>query len=312
MKKLHILNGDTTLYQIRKTRLVGDFFIWREILCEGKITSIVGSDLFWQERENWMSNFLEGGISEYQNKFKNKFQEIDFSSYSEIILWFEYDLFCQINLLAALSWLDSLNLQNSKISMIMVGNHPKYDKMVGLGEINSKDYPALFEQRVELTKSDLTFATGIWDIYRSPNHDKLIEKIKKDANPKFKYLLVAFKAHFRRFPQMINGLSEIENNIAEIVKNDFISKRKIIGQLLKNENYYGFGDLQYLEKINQLSPILIQHSDSIKLNPLGKSILNGKQNFMDVRVVFPKYGGADIRDFCYNKDHQKLDRIKTI
>jgi hypothetical protein len=308
MEILHILNGDSTLFQIKKTSLQGDFFIWREILCEGEITSKVGTNQFWQERERWMAYFSQGGTDEYQKKFKNKFQDLDISAYAEIILWFEYDLFCQINLIAVLSWLDNLSLKHTKTSLVVVGEQPNHKKMLGLGEINGEEYPILFEQRVDLAKADLSFATEIWDIYRSSNHDKLIGKIKKDSNSKFKYLLPAFKAHLNRFPQKSNGLSKIENNIAEMVKDDFMSKKKVVGQLLREENYYGFGDLQYFDQIDHLSPIFTQHSDKIKLNQLGKSILSGKQNFMDIRVNFPKYGGADIRYFRWIPKLESLEK----
>ncbi len=43
---LHITNGDSTTNYLKKLKFTGDFITWREMLCEGKTTTNVGSDVF--------------------------------------------------------------------------------------------------------------------------------------------------------------------------------------------------------------------------------------------------------------------------
>ena len=47
---LHITNGDSTTNYLKKLRFSGEFITWREMLCEGKTTTDVGSESFWKNR----------------------------------------------------------------------------------------------------------------------------------------------------------------------------------------------------------------------------------------------------------------------
>ena len=103
---LHITNGDTTTNYLKKLHIDGDFITWREMLCEGKTQVEVGSEDFWKIRFNFLKQsykitkkqFIDLTVKEYRNLCNQKSQD-------EIVLWFESDLFCQINMIAVISWL---------------------------------------------------------------------------------------------------------------------------------------------------------------------------------------------------------------
>ena len=103
---LHITNGDVTTNYLKELKFSGEFITWREMLCEGKTTSDVGSEDFWKNRFEFFKatykvskqKFIDYTVKEYRNLCNKKNQK-------EIVLWFEHDLFCQINMLALISWL---------------------------------------------------------------------------------------------------------------------------------------------------------------------------------------------------------------
>ena len=45
---LHISNGDSFTARLKQLPLKGDIITWREMLCEGKTISTVGSETFWK------------------------------------------------------------------------------------------------------------------------------------------------------------------------------------------------------------------------------------------------------------------------
>ena len=47
---LHITNGDSTTNYLQQLKFKGEFITWREMLCEGKTTTDVGSEKFWKNR----------------------------------------------------------------------------------------------------------------------------------------------------------------------------------------------------------------------------------------------------------------------
>ncbi|MDG1399076.1 MAG: DUF1835 domain-containing protein, partial [Polaribacter sp.] len=53
---LHITNGDSTTNYLKKINLKGEFITWREMLCEGKTTTDVGSETFWKNRFEFLKS----------------------------------------------------------------------------------------------------------------------------------------------------------------------------------------------------------------------------------------------------------------
>ena len=105
-KTLHILNGDSTVEIFDKTTILGDIVVWREMLCEGVIQNEIGSDAFWKSRYDFFESEFNVNKLEYFDKtIKELIKLEELSNYKEVVLWFEYDLFCQINLIAACSYL---------------------------------------------------------------------------------------------------------------------------------------------------------------------------------------------------------------
>ncbi len=47
---LHITNGDGFTSVLKNLKLEGEIITWREMLCEGKTTTEVGSESFWKTR----------------------------------------------------------------------------------------------------------------------------------------------------------------------------------------------------------------------------------------------------------------------
>ena len=104
---LHILNGDSTLAKFKQTELTGDTYVWHEILCQGPVQEDITTESFWRARSNFMSSYVDITEDSFQEKVILPFQQLEetLDSYQEIVLWFEYDLFCHINMIAAISLL---------------------------------------------------------------------------------------------------------------------------------------------------------------------------------------------------------------
>ena len=106
---LHITNGDSTTNYLKKLHFSGSFITWREMLCEGKTTVDVGSETFWKNRFDFLKTsyniskrkFIDFTLKEYRTLCSKKESK-------EIVLWFDHDLFCQINMIAVISWLKTL------------------------------------------------------------------------------------------------------------------------------------------------------------------------------------------------------------
>ena len=307
--QLHITNGDSFTERLKTLNLKGDIITWREMLCEGKTETNVGSESFWKTRFDFLHKnykiskawFVEKTLKEYRSLCNHKQQD-------QIILWFEYDLFCQINMLAVLSWLKT-HRRYADISLVCSGDEDETEKLFGLNELSDEQLLDLFENRVHLSQNDIEYADYVWQLYCSDNPIRL-ENLIDFENYQFDYLSDAIKAHLKRFPTIKNGLNEVENNILQLSQDQKPKSKKILlGQLLQNQGYYGFGDTQYERIINNLKP-LFSSFNPVKLSKKGKEILDGQTSYYSqIKDEEAYLGGALKYNFLYNTESDRILKL---
>ncbi|MFS4468253.1 DUF1835 domain-containing protein [Maribacter sp. 2210JD10-5] len=303
---LHITNGDSFTERLQQLNLKGDVITWREMLCEGKTLTNVGSESFWKTRFEFLhknykvskSWFIEKTLKEYRSLCNHKQQD-------EIVLWFEYDLFCQVNMLAVISWLLA-NRKYAQISLVCSGDEDDSDKMYGLNELSDEQLLGLYKKKTLLNQDDIEYADYVWQLYCSDNPMRL-ENLTDFKNYNFDYLGDAIQSHLKRFPSIANGLNAMENNILkQAMEHKHANKKGLLGTLLQNQGNLGFGDSQYERAINRLKP-LFTGFNPVRLSKKGKEILEGKTNYYSTIQDNDVYlGGALKYNFLYNTN---VDRI---
>jgi len=306
---LHITNGDNFTTRIKTLKLKGDIITWREMLCEGKTLTHVGSESFWKTRFEFLNKnykvskswFIEKTLKEYRSLCNHKQQD-------EIVLWFEYDLFCQVNMIAVLSWLKT-NRQYAQISLVCSGKEDDTDKMYGLNDLTDEQLLKLYENKVELSQDDIEYADYVWQLYCSDNPIRL-ENLSDYSEFQFDYLSEAVHAHLMRFPTIKNGLNEMENNILRIARDKKpASKKTFLADILQNQGFLGFGDSQYERAIGRLKPLF--HSfNPVKLTKKGKEILDNQTSYYSCIQDNDVYlGGALKYNFLYNTDADRILKL---
>ncbi|SNR37219.1 protein of unknown function [Lutibacter agarilyticus] len=252
-KIIHVLNGDSSVQLLKESGLEGEIAVWRELLCEGALHTDFASDDFWKKRYTYFKEELGVDRLEYYDKTIKEILKIeDISGLDEVVLWFEYDLFCQINLLAACSYLLKDFRKDVKLSLVCVGRVKGKENLQALTDFSPKDFVELYKNRLNLSKSNLIFAEECWKLYAENDVEKL--KNFNFRNPKFQYLQAAINQHLKRFPTE-NGLNEIQQKIIEIINSKALTENEIVRELLiwqQTETVYGFGDVQYILELKKL------------------------------------------------------------
>ncbi|UJH67405.1 DUF1835 domain-containing protein [Allomuricauda sp. SCSIO 65647] len=307
---LHITNGDSFTSRLQSLPLKGDIITWREMLCEGKTLSNVGSESFWKTRFEFLNKnykiskswFVEKTLKEYRSLCNHKQQD-------KIVLWFEYDLFCQINMLAVLSWLKT-HRRHAEISLVCSGKVEGSDELHGLGELSDDQLMELYESRIELTQDDIEYADYVWQLYCSDNPIRLENLLDFDDDFQFDYLPDAIRAHLKRFPAIKNGLNALENKVLDTAHNGkFSTRRELLGGVLQQNDMYGYGDTQYDRIITSLRP-LFSSFNPVKLTKKGKEVLQAQTNFYaQLRNNDAYLGGALKYSFLYNTANDRILKL---
>jgi len=306
-QQLHITNGSHLTNVLNELNIQGVKLTWQELLCEGPTTEKVGSELFLETRKSFFTQFYNIDLDiEFIKSELDKFN--DSENYSEIVLWFEYDLFCHINMIAIISLIQQKKM-NLPLHLVCSGRIEGSKNLMGLSELSPEQLLNHYKNKVLLNKDDIDIATTVWGIYCGVDHNLLKPFIVKPSS--FKYLSNCLKAHLERFPNSVDGLSILERNILQIiVKHSITSKHHLLGYALNYQGFYGYGDLQLERIINQLSIFYSVTEGEIELNRKGHEALLGHHNFALEIDNDMMYGGVKKIAFQFNKSKNKL--VKSI
>lgn len=306
---LHITNGDSFTSRLESLEVKGDIITWREMLCEGKTLCAVGSESFWKTRFEFLNKnykvtkswFVEKTLKEYRSLCNHKQQD-------HIVLWFEYDLFCQINMLAVLSWLKT-HRRHAEISLVCSGKEDDSEKLYGLNELSDEKLLQLYENRTILSQDDIEYADYIWQLYCSDNPIRLENQIANN-DFQFEYLSDALKTHLKRFPTIKNGLNDLENHVLQVAaEKKPKSKAELMGELITHQGYYGFGDTQYERIVTTLKPLFNSFSP-VKLTKKGMEVLKQETNYYSqIRDNQMYLGGSLKYNFLYNTETNRILKL---
>jgi hypothetical protein len=304
---LHITNGSVLTEYLRELDFEDDIITWQEMLCEGPTIPAIATDEFFEIRHKFLQEYYE--IEVDIDELKSELSKLDNpDKYDEIYLWFEYDLFCHINLLGVINLLHQKNI-NRPLYLICSGRVEDEKNLKGLAELSAEQLLDHYHKRTLLTNDDKELCIALWRTYCGKDHNILKPYIVTKSS--FKYMTNCLKAHLKRFPHQKSGLSVIEDNILRIIRdNDVKSLHHLLGYSLNYQGYYGFGDTQLRRIIDKLSVFYDASETGVVLNRKGHEALLRQHNFAAEVNNDMTYGGVERLEFQFSVEQNKL--VKTI
>lgn len=235
----NILNGDALAYSFREAGIEGEIIVVREALIDGDLSGYNLQD-FWRSRAKHL------GITEteyHSSVVKELERIINAPDESEYNLWFEYDLFCQVNMWFLISVINSLSIKK-KVFAVYTSYLDKTSKHFwnGYGPVNSDELKICYADRVPLSEADMKLGQSLWEAYKNGNLEAL-SALSKYQSYAFPYLEEVVKAHVERFPEA-GTTGRPERVIEDIVINISTDFREVFMEFWKRESIYGFGDTQ--------------------------------------------------------------------
>ncbi|MCC4230518.1 DUF1835 domain-containing protein [Zunongwangia profunda] len=305
-KPLHIINGDSLAESVEELDLPGQQIVWREMLCEGPAVQEVGSAEFIKIRKKFLSYFYGISAEDYQHEFVSELKKLKkIEDYDHIILWFEFDLFCHINVLATISYLTE-HKKEVPFYLVCSKKLKGDEKLTPLSQLSGKQLLNHYNNKILLVENDLEVANLMWELYCSNNPILLKRQIKTNTN--FEYLSSCIRAHIERFPNSITGINSLERNILRLIRERNINNyTQLMGYALEYQGYYGYSDVQMRRILEKLSIFYAAEGQKVKLTEKGHLVLDGKKNFYRELKNDDVFGGAKMYDFLYDPEvHQLL------
>ena len=201
--ELHVTNGDSTVGELSRTGLAARILPWRDALHEGPV--LPGSD---EERRVARAAFLGVPVA----VFEARDRELDAHA-GEFVLWFEADLYDQLQIVEILARLAARRVEAERITLISVGEVPGIARFGGLGELSAKQLRVVAAQAaVALTPDALALAARAWDALRAPDPSGIAALIDV-RSPELRFAGEAFGRLAREYPSTRDGLSLTERRL---------------------------------------------------------------------------------------------------
>lgn len=207
---LHLVNGDAAAGVLARSGLPGETAVWRDILVEGPVAGGAVAPAAMPGRVAYLAERLAIDPDGYRRVSDEQEAALARAAdHDEVVLWFEQDLFCAVNLWYCLARLAVR--PPARLSLIF----PETAAVRGLGATAPGDLAALFATR-RLLGADVVAAGGAaWAAYASPE-PAAMERLLGGEAP-LPFLTAAARAHLGRLPSTRDGLNDTERAVLDAV-----------------------------------------------------------------------------------------------
>jgi hypothetical protein len=235
-----ILNGDCLVEQLKATSIQSNYIVCRECLIDMSFDPVPGLN-FWDSRADYMIQQYHLARADYFRMTVNELKRIEeIQAGAEVCLWFEDDLFCQVNMWFVLSLIPKdIELKISRV----FPNVPDEVRWRGFAACSPETLEHCYAERVSFETSDIRLGEQLWRAY----HRAEVEQLKKLAISKskcFRSLEEVCQAHIDRFPAD-GSPGRPERALQEIMlKSKQADFADVFREFSTREGIYGFGDLQ--------------------------------------------------------------------
>ena len=312
--RLHVTNGDASTPGIATADPSGDVLPWRDVLHEGPVPAHLSLGALSELRAAFLANAGLGGLDEISRSFAERNDCLRrFTDYDEVTLWFEWDLYDQLQLIQILDFLadhtvEDLAETRTTLSIVETNDY--------LGMIPADRFPRLFEERRPVTPDMLRAGRDAWAAFRSDD-PRGVWKLANDTSSSLQHLPGALFRHIEEFPATSNGLSRSERQILEAVSQGPLSFTEIFRRTSAREERIYCGDAAvagYIERMSQHDFPLLSHptgeaidaprtdadsrafrNSEIALTPIGRAVLCDDRDWIELGGTDRWLGGVHLK-----------------
>jgi hypothetical protein len=305
---LHITNGDSAANRIRALDLGGDVLPWRDVLHEGPVPAPATLDSLRPLRARFLSDDTNSNAVEIAQDLEARDRRLGAAAdEDELTLWFEHDLYDQLQLLQILDYLAGRK-------------GPPYTARVTLAQ--SDDYlglmdvvrlRSLWERRADVTQGQLQIAQRVWAAFSAPDPQG-IQPVAETVTV-LPHIRRALLRHLEEFPAVETGLSRTERQILEtLVVGSWPLEELFTAAHHDREDPFFLGDTTFFATLRTLaagdSPLVAADDERAWLTDMGREVLGGRSDRVEMLGIDRWLGGVHLKGrrvpFRWNSSSRRI------
>jgi redox-sensitive transcriptional activator SoxR len=299
---LHVTNGESTGNTLRRSALGGAVLPWQDTLHEGPVPALPREQLL-RTRARFLAECGWGRQQALLSSLERRDQQLleALRDGTHVVLWFEHDLYDQLQLL------DVLALAHTAVAapeLIVIGSFPGKPSFAGLGELTASELETLWPSRRPAEPAALETAADAWAAVQAPEPTALTQWATR-ANMHLPFLALALQRLLEELPAPTNGLSRTERHALEVIDAGARTPPAAFVAAQRLEDAPFLGDTWFYRSLSALgrgANRLLETDDGTPLPP--PPPLSDNQLFARLQLRITPTGGRTLRG--------KADRVELL
>jgi hypothetical protein len=203
---LHVTNGDSAGGALRQAGFHEEILPWRDVLHEGPVREGLTLQQLSEERARFIAEAGWGRYAEVNEDFRRRDEHLQRSrNHGEVVLWFEHDLYDQLQLIQILDWF--ARNPHPRLTMICEAEY--------VGRMKAARMQELFRARTRVTGGQLREAGEAWAAFAASDPSRILSAAKGEL----RFLGAALRRQLEEYPWTTDGLSRLERQILDVLEN---------------------------------------------------------------------------------------------
>lgn len=156
-------HGDTVVGTMKSVGLQGDFLPWRDVLHQGPVPAELSPGELRRVRARFLLESRRDWFMDGLAYFTARDRAL--VGADDVLLWFESDLYDQLQLLQIL---DLLGDGRGRRRLICIGSFPGYSGFVGLGQLDPDEFATLVGTEHDISAEELDLGQRAWGLFAPP------------------------------------------------------------------------------------------------------------------------------------------------
>ena len=324
---LHITNGDATVTVIERAGIEGEVLPWRDVLHEGPVPAGLSLEQMSEIRAQFIADCGWQTREEARADFRARDAKLtSFREHQEVILWFEHDLYDQLQLLQILDWFARQDFNDTSLSMICAGDY--------LGTMQPESLAPLYPRRRIVLPKHLELGGSAWSAFCS--HDpKCWQSLIETDTAALPFLGAAVIRHLEQYPSLKNGINRTEESILKSIQAGISKPSQIFAAAQAGEESRFMGDSLfwlYLKTMAHSRPPVLRLSNgapfrlpeacespaefrgqNILITEAGEKVLANELDWITINGIDKWLGGVHLTRenlWRWDRDKRWLSRTK--
>lgn len=317
---LHVANGTSTTMTIEAARIPGAVSIWADPLHDGPVPGGLTDAELLEVRARHLGGSDEPSFSQTVaglREWRRIIAEPD--AYRELVLWYEHDLFCQLNLIQLLTWIRDHLSSAKPVSLICIDSYPGRPTFKGLGELSVGELAPLLDTRQPVRDAQYALAGQAWRVFREPTPEPL-DRLRESDTSALPYLASAITGFLREYPWTTDGLSRSERRLLQVAAAGSLTLASAFPRMDDGQRAYYVTDTSLnglADELTLTTPPLLTASDgdmlrrTVAITETGRELLAGRLDRVAVCGLDRWFGGTHVQPgnmWRWDEERQKIVR----